>query len=970
MPKFIALFLTLFIFFSAQSQKTSQLPKKQWVDSVLNSLSPGEKIAQLVVVRLSSIDGKTGKVSFLDDKVEEALLKYKVGGICLFQGGPVKQVLMLNHLQSIASLPALVSIDAETGLGMRMDSVKPLPRQMMLGASDDPNIVYEYGRWVGRQCKRVGVHMNYAPDVDVNNNPDNPVINDRSFGEDKERVANYSVMYMKGMQAEGILTCAKHFPGHGDVSVDSHLDLPVINKSRQQLDDLELYPFRKIIEAGVDAVMVAHLSIPAIDNTANRASSISYNNVTKLLKQELGYQGMIITDGLEMKGVTKYFPGGEISEEAIKAGNDILCLPEDVEGSIVAIRKAIKKRKISWQQIDQSLIKLLNAKFDMGLANWKPVETTNIVSDLNRDTDALRRKVAEHAISLLKNDDRLSFPLAPGIRNRIAYIGLGINNDNAFARRMRSDYNADVFYFDYKQDSLRIISLLPLLEKRYDAVVIGVHQIRRFPSGNFGISDAAVKLVNDLQGKLPNTVLVFGNPYAARNFATAKNLLACYEDDRIIHETAADILNGHLISRGTLPVSVAPTLPLGAGIRNGMLLPSESIIGMNVSALKTIDSIADDAIEQHASPGMVVLVAKDGKIAYHKAHGYYTYDSTEKVNLESIYDLASVTKICATTLSIMKLYDDGKLSLDARLGQYISWVRGTDKENITVRNILLHQAGLKSYIQFYKETYDTLSGLPKPGFFTKVPASGYSIRVADSMYMQNAWRDTMYKRIAASELTLPAKLVYSDNDFIFLGLIVEAISGLKLNDFARKYFYDPMGLTTTGFNPRDRFPLSRIVPTEDDNYFRKQVLRGDVHDEGAAMFGGVSGHAGLFSNAYDIAVIMQMLLNKGVLNGKRYLSDTTIMRFTAYNSEISHRGLGFDKPYKDNASRKEPYPAASASPLTFGHTGFTGIGAWADPEHNLIFVVLSNRVYPIRGSKFGDLNVRPKMMEAIYKSLW
>jgi CubicO group peptidase (beta-lactamase class C family) len=385
--------------------------------------------------------------------------------------------------------------------------------------------------------------------------------------------------------------------------------------------------------------------------------------------------------------------------------------------------------------------------------------------------------------------------------------------------------------------------------------------------------------------------------------------------------------------------------------------------------LKSIDTIAGDAINQHAAPGMVVLVAKDGKIAYHKAHGYYTYDSTEKVSPESIFDLASVTKICATTLSIMKLYDEGKLSLDAKIGQYIPWLLGTDKENITVRDILLHQAGLKSYIQFYKETIDTLTGIPKDGIYSKTSSPIYSLRVADSMFMHQSWRDTMYKRIASSPLTLPAKLVYSDNDFIFLGLIVQAISGLSLDQYAKKHFYDPMGLTTTGFKPRERFPMSRIVPTEDEGYFRNQLLRGDVHDEGAAMFGGVSGHAGLFSNAYDIAVIMQMFLNKGVWNGRRYLSDTTIIRFTAYNSDISHRGLGFDKPLKDNLVRKEPYPSASVSPLTFGHTGFTGIAAWADPVQNMIFIVLSNRVHPNRSNKFGELNVRPRMMESVYRSL-
>jgi len=962
--------LTLFLFLSVSlfAQKTSNLDRDSWVDSVFRTLSPGQKIAQLIVVRMSSIDPRAG-VRFYEEQVADAIRKYKVGGICLFQGGPARQAAMLNRLQAISELPALVSIDAETGLGMRMDSVRALPRQMMLGAMDDAGLVYEYGRWVGKQLKRAGIHMNYAPDVDVNNNPQNPVINDRSFGENKERVAEYGVQYMKGMQAEGILTCAKHFPGHGDVAVDSHLDLPVVNKSRQELDSLELYPFRRMIDAGVDAVMIAHLSIPVIDNRPNRASSISYGNVTGLLKNELGYKGMIFTDALEMKGVTKYFPGGEISREAIIAGNDILCLPEDVEGSINEIMRSIRKRRLKWEQIDSSVVKLLRMKYDQGLANWTPVVLENIADDLNKESDGIRRKVAEQAITLARHDDASAFPLSPGLRRRIAYVAVGVENDNAFARRMRGDYNADVFYFSYRQDSLRLLSLLPILEKRYDAVVVGVHQLRRYPAGRFGISGPALQLVESLQGKVPNAVLVFGNPYALRYFPTAKNILACYEDERIVHETAADILNGSLFAKGKLPVSVGQAFPLGTGIITGLLPYSSSILGMDIARLNVLDTIADEAIRERGTPGMVVLVAKDGKIAFHKAYGYHTYDSTEKVSVENVYDLASVTKICATTISIMKLYDEGRIGLDDKIGQYIPWLRGTDKQEITVKDILLHQAGLKSYIQFYRETIDTLTGIPQEGFYSKMPTADHTLRVADSMYMKTSFRDTMYSRIATSPLGPAGRLVYSDNDFIFLGLIVQAISGLSLDQYVRKHFYGPMGLSSVGFRPREVLPLARIVPTENEKNFRRQLLRGDVHDEGAAMFGGVSGHAGLFGSAYDVAVIMQMLLNKGVLNGRRYLSDTTIARFTVYSSDISHRALGFDKPYKDNNTRPEPYPAASASRSTFGHTGFTGIGAWADPERGLIFVVLSNRVHPDRSGRFLQLNIRPRMHEEVYRSL-
>lgn len=969
MPKFTALFLCLLSFFSTTAQKHSSLSRSEWVDSVFLTLSPEEKIAQLIVVRSSSIDSKTGKVSFFEDKVAEAITKYNVGGICLFQGGPVKQASMLNYFQKMAKLPLFISIDAETGLGMRMDSVKALPRQMMMGAVSDPSIIYEYGRWVGRQCKRIGIHMNYAPCVDVNNNPDNPVINDRSFGEDKVKVAAYGIMYMKGMQDEGILTCAKHFPGHGDVAVDSHQDLPVINKSRAQLDSLELYPFRKMIAAGVDAVMVGHLSIPVIDSREHRASSISYNNVTGLLKNELGFKGMIFTDALEMKGVTKYFPGGEISSEALVAGNDLLCLPEDIQGTIDLTKKAIKNSRLSWDSINKSVKKLLGAKYDVGLSNWAAADTSDLAVDLNRESPAIRRKVAEQAITMLSYQDKAAFPLHASRDRRIAYLGIGISNDNAFAKRMRSDYNADVFYFDYKDDSLRRISLIHLLSTRYESVVIGIHQMRRFPAGKFGISDAALQIINELQGKIPNTVFVFGNPYAVKYVSGAKNIVVCYEDEPVIQETAADMLNGHLLAKGKLPVTVTPQFLVGAGLQ-GSLLPEDDFgVRIGVSAIRTIDSIANDAIAQKATPGIVVLVAKDGKIAYYKGYGYLTYDSTEEVSRETIYDMASVTKISATTLGVMKLYDLGKLDLDKKLSDYISWVKGTDKQNLIIKDILLHQARLKSYIPFYRETIDTITGLPNATLYAKIPSAKYSYRVADSMYMLTSYRDTLFKRIADSKLEKPGQYIYSDNDFIFLGLVIEAITGMRLEDYVRKEFYEPMGLVTTGFRPRDRFPLGRIAPTEQESFFRRQLIRGDVHDPGAAMFGGVAGHAGLFSNAYDLAVVMQMLMNNGVMNGKRFLSDTTIRRFTAYSSSISRRGLGFDKPEKDNASRKEPYPTLSASPMTFGHTGFTGIGAWADPKYNLIYIFLSNRVNPDGSNKLLRMNVRPLIHEAIYKAL-
>ncbi len=953
----------------ACAQFSSRLSQDAWADSVFRTLSPDEKIGQLMVVRLSSINASR-QVVFYDSAVEAAVRKYNIGSICLFQGAPVKQASLVNYFQSIARTPILMTIDGENGVGMRLDSVAGLPRQMMLGAVRDPDLIYRYGRWVAEQCRRLGIHVNYAPVVDVNNNPANPVINDRSFGEDKQIVAQYGLQYMRGMQDAGVMASAKHFPGHGDVSVDSHYDLPVINKSRVALDSLELFPFRELIRGGVGSVMVAHLSIPAIDNSANKPTSISARNVTGLLREELGFQGLTFTDALEMKGVSKYYPDGQASVEALIAGNDMLCLPGDIPTAIARIRKAIKKRKLSWGDIDTHVRRVLRAKYVYGLANMSPVKLEGLTADLNRRSPEIRREVALKAVTLARYEDPSVFPLTPGAARRVALISLGTSRDNEFTRKIRLDHDADVFHFDYRQSVARIPSMLELIRQRYDVVVVAIQGLTRFPGKQFGMSDAAVQLWRDAIALKPHAVVLFGNPYAAQLACQSKNLLVCYEDEPVTRDVAAEMISGRLQPSGRLPVTVCGNMPVGTGLTFQLMPPvSPMAVGMRPESLAVIDSLAHDAIRQQAAPGCVVLVARKGRIVYQKAFGYQTYDSVAPVHPEMLWDMASVTKICATTLSVMKLYDQGRLSLEGRLGDYLPWTRGSDKEGLRIRDILLHQARLKSFIPFYRETIDTATGIPREGFYRTTPGAGYDIRVTEGMYMRNDFRDTMYQRMVQSRLEKPDNYIYSDNDFIFLGKIVESISGLPLDAFVEKEFYRPMGLVSPGFRPLERFPKHMVAPTEAERIFRRSLVHGDVHDPGAALFGGVAGHAGLFSSAYDIAVLMQMLLNKGVMNGRRYISDTTIDLFTAYHSNISRRGLGFDKPEKDNDTRKDPYPTLSASPLTFGHTGFTGTCAWADPAQDLVYVFVSNRVHPDGSNKLLRMNVRSNIHEQIYESL-
>jgi len=961
-------FFCVFFSFFGVAQHINESYASRWADSVMNTLSEQEKIAQLMIIRSSSMDGNRRPV-FFDEEVMQAIKTYNVGGLCLFQGGPVQHAVFLNKYQAMAKTPLMITIDAENGVGMRFDSVQGLPRQMMLGAVQDPTIIQQYGRVVGDQCVRSGIHVNFAPVVDVNNNPANPVINDRSFGEDKHKVALYGLMYMRGMQDVGVMGSAKHFPGHGDVSVDSHHDLPVINKSRKELDSLELYPFRMMIKGGIGSIMVAHLYIPSIDQAKNRATSLSNKNVTGLLRNELGFDGLTFTDALEMKGVSKFFGPGEAAVESLIAGNDLLCLPGDIPTTIKAIQDAIASGKYTRKELDQRVKKVLESKYMLGLGHYKPIDIEGITEDLNKDVPHMRKIVAENAITLLRDNAKEIFPLKQG--KKVAYVGIGMNKDNAFAQKIREYYDAQIFCFDYTMDAGKIQPLLDLIKNRFDVVVIGMHNYSRFPARNFGISDAAWNLVERLQNQEKTISFVFGNPYIIKNFnAQAKTLIACYEDDPVTQEVAADVLMGKLTPKGKLPVTVSNEFTYGSGITSRHILASArpEEVGLNTSRLQVIDTIVHRAIKDKAIPGAVVLVVKDGKLAFQRAYGYTTFDSTEYVYNETIYDLASVTKIMATTVSVMKLYDEGKIGLDKVLGDYLPWTRGTDKEKLTIRDILLHQAGLVSWIPFYRETVVT-GRIPQPDYsiYSRKPDDRYKLRVAENLYMRNDYVDTMYSRIIKSKLGKKGNYVYSDNDFIFLGLIVEAVSGKTLEEYVQETFYRPLNMKSTGFVPLNRFPSYMMAPTEDDKAFRMQLIRGDVHDPGAAMFGGIAGHAGLFSNAKDLAILGQVLLNGGEINGQRFFKEETVKLFTAYHND-TRRGLGFDKPEKDNATRRNPYPALSASPATFGHTGFTGIGMWMDPEENLGFIFLSNRVNAPDPNIFIRNNIRSQVQEAIYNA--
>lgn len=954
-----SLFLLLPVSLLAQNNR--ELAAQKWVDSVFNSLTPEQRIAQLMVVRAHSNLGPDHVAKVMDE-----IKKYNIGALCFFQGGPIRQANLTNFYQSIAQTPIMITIDGEWGVGMRLDSVARFPYQLTLGAMNDQRTVYEMGVAVGEQCKRLGIHVNYAPVVDINNNPNNPVIGFRSFGEDIDKVIKFGIAYMKGMQDAGIMACAKHFPGHGDVDVDSHLDLPVINKSRAELDANELKPFRELISAGIGSVMVAHLSVPSIDTGLHRATSISKNTITGVLRNDIGFNGLTFTDALEMKGVAKYFPGGTISVEALIAGNDMLCLPSSVGEAIDEVKKAVAGNRMTQAELDAKIKKVLRAKYQLGLSQLKPIETNNLLADLNAKTDAIRKKVAEKSITVLKQSSDIGFPLKKNMK--VAYVAIGDSVLNSFGRELVENYKADSYIFSWKEgDEKADVIFEKIEETKYDAVIIGIHNFSNRPANNYGITKASISLWRRLNK--PNSVtIVFGNVLASANYCNANSLVACHQDDAITRQVAAEMLSGKISATGKLPVRVC-NYAAGFGIDVAAVEKKSPVMKKTVMA-QAIDSIVTDAIAKKAFPGCVVLAAKDGEIIFHKAYGNTTYENGNPQNLGNIFDLASVTKISATTVAVMKLYEQGKISLRKRLGDYLPWVKGSDKENLVIEDILLHQAGLVPFIPFYRETIDTLTGVPNPQLYSEKSKPGFTVRVAENIYLRNDWQDTILQRILKSPVGRNGRYVYSDNDFIFLGKIVEQLTGLTLDEYVRKNFYNKMAMATTGFKPRERFAVNRIVPTETEKHFRQQTMQGDVHDEGASLFGGIAGHAGLFSDAYDLSLLYQMLLNGGIFNGERFLKEETIKKFTDYNAKDSRRGLGFDKPEKDNATRKEPYPSELASPQTFGHTGFTGTCVWVDPKYNLVYVFLSNRVNPTRNNGLlSSLLVRGKIQDAIIEAV-
>ena len=1044
---------------------------ERWVDSIFNSLTLEEKIGQLLMPR-GNYSGKPHDVDTLKKWVND----YKIGGIVFFASNPTAQATLTNELQSISKTPMLIGQDFEWGVGMRLDSTDRFPYAVSLGAiTGNDHLIESMGVEIARQCKRIGVHINYAPVVDVNNNPNNPVINFRSFGSDRDKVTARGLAYMKGMQSQKLLCTAKHFPGHGDTDVDSHHDLPVIPHDKKRLEDVELFPFKKLINNGLSGIMTAHLEIPSLEPVKGLASTFSDKIIFKLLRDELKFQGLIFTDAMEMQGAVKNYPKGEAMVRALLAGNDILETFMDVSGTVAAIKEAVLQGRISVDVLNFKVKKILKAKSWVGLDRYKPVIITRLVEDLNSiESDVLNHDLAEKSITCLKNDNNL-LPVID-LSKKMAVLSIESECTSEFYKMINNYISTDYYHIPKNANDSLISSVMSSLSK-YDIVFAAVHLIDIRASKKYGLTPANTKMIADLALKDNVILSILGNPFILSKIpelALCKSLMMSYQQNKYTENATAQIIFGALTPEGKLPILINEDFKLNMHVSwkklDRLTYGVPELVGIDRANLTHgIDSLMQLGLMEKAFPGGVVQVAKDGKVIFKKAYGYHTYEHADsdrsmhlnpesntysfiddamdnpaaltttlrpitndiiikgKVLTDDVYDLASVTKISTSTLAIMQLMSEGKFSLDGRLGDYFPAFNKTDKKHLIMRDLLTHRAGLKAWIPFWKDAIDTIATmqkalsihpdfekeciviLKKPGFFKRlfgkkttkeimylaslennkglwtrmltaetrtwkpnifspIKTKEHNIQVDKNMFLNHHYKQVIFNQIATSPINTRQGYVYSDLHYYLYPDMIRQITGQYFDQYLDKTYHS-IGANSLTFNPLDKIGIEKIVPTEYDSIFRQNLLHGYVHDEGAAMLGGISGHAGLFGNANDLTKLMQMYLQKGSYGGVQFIRPDIIDLCTSYQfpEENNRRGIGFDKKDFDPSIKNAP---SLSSDLSFGHAGYTGTFTWVDPKYNLVYVFLSNRVYPTRNnSKLSELNIRPEIGNQIIKSI-
>ncbi len=962
--------LLLFIAFALNAQHKDPLVTKDakaqeiWVDSLLNSMTLDQKIGQLFMVQAYSNKDKKH-----EDFIKEMITKYHVGSLIFMQGTPQKQAQLTNTYQSLSKIPLMIGFDGEWGLNMRLKETYKFPWNMTLGAIRDTSLIREFGEKVGEHCKRIGIHINFAPVVDVNVNPANPIIGNRSFGEQKENVANKAIAFTNGMQSKGVMASAKHFPGHGDTASDSHYTLPFLDFDKARLDSIELYPYHKIFGASVGSVMTAHLNIPSLEPNTNLPTSLSKNVVTNLLQEELGFSGLITTDGLNMKGATNYATSAEVNLAAILAGNDLLCIPQDIPATVALFKEAVLSKQITEARINLSVRKILKAKYWMGLHHYKPIELENLDQDLNTiENELLHRKLVKNSITLLKNEKR-NLPVANLEFKKIAYVKLGDDSNRAFVNMLKNYTKVDVIAKDNLNELIHELS-------SYDLVIVGFHKSNDHPWKSYTFSNKELSWLQEIARKNEVILNIFTSPYSLlqlKSFENIETVLVSYQNSILAQELSAQAIFGAISVHGKLPVSIHDQFKAGTGLKSYILsrlqygVPEE--VGMSSKRLAVIDRFADTILKEKMAPGFQVLVARKGKVVFQKSYGYHTDKKQVSVKNTDIYDLASLTKILAALPMLMKAEEEKKIPIQAKVKDILPSFKDTNKADASVLEILSHTARLKAWIPFYKETQDSITNRNLKQLYKSKKTNRFSTEVAKNLYLRDSYKDSIYNLIKEVEQREQEGYKYSDLGYYLFKEALENKYEQPLNFLVEQKFYRSLGADRMTYLPLQKFSKKEIVPTEIDNYYRNQLLHGYVHDMGAAMLGGVGGHAGLFANANDVAKIMQMYLQKGFYGGRRYLKAETVDRFNTryFKNEEVRRGLGFDKPQLDPDVEAT---CGCVSDKSFGHSGFTGTYTWADPETELVYVFLSNRVYPNMENKgLIKTNMRTKIQQVIQDAI-
>ncbi|MDG1329348.1 MAG: glycoside hydrolase family 3 N-terminal domain-containing protein [Flavobacteriaceae bacterium] len=969
MKKLYLILLVLFFSFTGISQQiypllveNDQLNQKKWVDSIYNSMTLKEKVGQLFMVDVFSSDPKSK-----NDKIDSLIKNQHIGGIIFSKGGPKRQVKLNNHYQNISKTPLIMAMDAEWGLAMRLDSTFAYPWNMTLGAITNNEIIYKIGKQIGEHAKRIGMHINFSPVVDINTNPKNPIIGNRSFGEDRDNVTEKALSYMRGIQSVGILANAKHFPGHGDTEKDSHKTLPTISFSKKRIDSIELYPYKRLIEAGLSSVMIAHLNVPSLELRANFPSSLSKNIVTNLLQKDLQFNGLVFTDALNMKGASNFKKPGEIDLAAFLAGNDVLLISESIPEAQQLIMKAFNDGRIVEARLERSVKKILYAKYKVGLNNYQPVDMNNLVEDLNTPLDNVLYETAmKNALTVLKNK-RLIVPVKKLANTRIAYVHFGDDSGEYFLNQLQKYTKVDWVKAKTLDEYNKKL-------KEYDLTIIGFHKSNVNPWKEYNFTEIELTRLYEIARNNKVILDVFARPYALLDLKVTSNIegiIMSYQNSKVSQELSAQLIFGAITAKGSLPVSIGEKFPLNTTNftrnQNRLQYGTPESVGINSFRLNKIDSLATLGLKEDMMPGAQILVARKGKVIYHKTFGHHTQQKKIKVSDDDVYDVASLTKILATLPMIMELVDNGTINLNTRISELLPDYIGSNKEDITVQQMLSHYAGIKSWIPFYISTLDSLKQ-PDIKYYSKNKSKKFSIQVANSMFARNDIKDSIYLQIMGSELYPKLNYKYSDLPYYILKEYLENYYDKPMQNLVQQHFYKTLGANNTTYLPLEKFPLYKIPPTEVDDYFRMQKIQGFVNDQGAAILGGVSGHAGLFSNANDIAKIMQMYLWKGSYGTTTYLKPETLDLFNTCNyCDVDvRRGVGFDKPQLEDVGPT----CGCVSMDSFGHSGFTGTFTWADPEEEIIYVFFSNRTYPdATNRKIIKNNLRSDIQELIYQSI-